>query len=527
MNYDPSKKPRSERLLKQRLLCCDHARDLIESAERVISGDRPIANISFHLVLLALEELGKAELLAAREVSIRQQDADGIDKRLDDHAFKLLWGLWSPSFKSSRAVDPEKFQELQEFSRRAHQQRLAGLYVDTDADAEGISAPKDAVNMTEVAALLAIAKQNLQHVLAGPSPDVEAPNELLQYFWDMIADADMQRLLFSRSFMEKYRELGGDARAWIQWAKDEIEKIKQQEQAFLAAELSRTIEEVAPRKERWRLKLRVFCISHSIRAKVLNAWNKGMPSAKLHFVNSGEILLELTLGDQFKISEVHLAGQSMSKLILASLNAGTAGYFWYERPKTSAEYFEKVEDLASPDMTTQLSGGFDLQRQWLDPAKGRKLTVLEEKCLDNAVKCALMFLQMGEEEAEAVFQPYLRGLTILGKSDAFLSLDQHTVHAFHVSLEQALKHFGDWDGIKETFMPTLHRTYQELIPEEEHRNLMFQHLLKPPQNAGQMQEWAVSAKRLVDLYLTMAAHRFWQEKMVKGKNSKNSSERPE
>jgi AbiV family abortive infection protein len=112
-------KPRSERLIKQRLLCCDHARDLIEAAERVLSGDRPIANISFHLVLLALEEIGKAELLAAREVSIGKQNVNRIDNRLDDHAFKLLWGLWSPSFKSKRAVDPENFRELQEFSKRA------------------------------------------------------------------------------------------------------------------------------------------------------------------------------------------------------------------------------------------------------------------------------------------------------------------------------------------------------------------------------------------------------------------------
>ena len=38
----------------------------------------------------------------------------------------------------------------------------------------------------------------------------------------------------------------------------------------------------------------------------------------------------------------------MSKLILAALNAGTAGYFWHERSQTTAEYFEKVEDLEHP-----------------------------------------------------------------------------------------------------------------------------------------------------------------------------------
>ena len=72
----------------------------------------------------------------------------------------------------------------------------------------------------------------------------------------------------------------------------------------------------------------------------------------------------------------------MQKLILAALNAGTAGYFWHERPQTSAEYFEKVEDLDNPGMKIQSSGGFDLQRQWLDPDTGRKLTVLEETYLD-------------------------------------------------------------------------------------------------------------------------------------------------
>jgi AbiV family abortive infection protein len=510
-SQEPPKNPRSERLLKQRLLCCNHATDLIESAERVLSGDRPIPNIAFHLVLLALEEIGKAELLTAREVSIGNRNVNWIDKRLDDHAFKLLWGLWSPDFSASREIDPEKFRQLGEFSKRAHQQRLAALYVGTDADTEGISAPKDAVTLEDVTSLLSVAKQNLQHVLTGDSPDVEAPNELMQWFWEVIADADMQRRLFNVPFIAKYTEVNGDARVWIQWAKEEFEKIKQQEQALLATELSRVVEESATHKKRWRVKLRVFCISHSIRANVLHAWNDGRPTAKLHFVNNGEMLLELTLGDQFKISDMQPAGQAMSKLILAALNAGTAGYFWHERPQTSAEYFEKIEDLDNPNMKIQSSGGFDLQRHWLDPDKGRKLTVLEAKYLDNAVKCALMFMQMTEEEAESIFRPYLTGLTMLGKSDAFFSLDGYTVQAFHAALEQALKHFGDWDGARETFMPTLHEVYAELIPEGEHRNIMFQHLSKPPQNPEQMQEWAISAKRLVDLYLTIAAHRFWQE----------------
>jgi len=248
-SQEPPKNSRSERLLKQRLLCCNHAKDLIESAERVLSGDRPIPNIAFHLVLLALEEIGKAELLTAREVSIGNRNINWIDKRLNDHAFKLLWGLWSPDFSASRKVDPEKFRQLGEFSERSHQQRLAPLYVGTDADTEGISAPKDAVTLEEVTSLLSVAKQNLQHVLTEDSPDVEAPNELMQWFWDVIADTDMQRRLFSVPFIAKYTDLNGDARLWIQWTREEFEKINQQEQALLAAELSRVVEESAPHQK--------------------------------------------------------------------------------------------------------------------------------------------------------------------------------------------------------------------------------------------------------------------------------------
>jgi hypothetical protein len=118
--------------------------------------------------LLAIEEMGKAGLITSREASARNRDNGWIDKRLDDHAFKLLWGLWSPTFADSREFDPESFRQIKEFSERAHLQRLAGLVA------------------------------------------------------------------------------------------------------------------------RWRLNVRVYCISHSIRPRTLNAWNENIHLAKLKFVNSGD-----------------------------------------------------------------------------------------------------------------------------------------------------------------------------------------------------------------------------------------------
>jgi len=119
-------------LLDKRTLCFEHATDLIEAAERIFREGRSLPNIAFHLVLLAIEEMGKAGLIAAREVGTGHRDTAWIDKRLDDHAFKILWELWTPAFN-------------------------AGNLSDGDSD----TTPKDAVQPSEVESLLNLAKANL------------------------------------------------------------------------------------------------------------------------------------------------------------------------------------------------------------------------------------------------------------------------------------------------------------------------------------------------------------------------------
>lgn len=296
-SLEHTEKPRSERLLKLRAICCEHAFDLIESAERILTGKRPIPNIAFHLTLLALEEIGKASLITAREVSVGKRDIAWIDKRMEDHAEKLLHGLWSPPMRVSKEINPERFRQLQEFSKQAHQQRLAALYVDVTGDDEALASPKEAVTIEETTSLLEIAKQNLQLLASEPARDVDTQDELMRWFWEAVSDEQMQKRLFSQSFLAKIDEFDGNIREWTSWAKAEFEKIRQEECEVMEAEASRVIDKNVAPKERWRLKLRIYCISHSIRQKMLNFWNESVPLAKLHFVSNEEMILELTLGD--------------------------------------------------------------------------------------------------------------------------------------------------------------------------------------------------------------------------------------
>jgi AbiV family abortive infection protein len=55
--------------VEQRRLCLEHDADLIASAERVMAGDSRYPNVAYHLAILAMEEVGKAGMLAARAVT--------------------------------------------------------------------------------------------------------------------------------------------------------------------------------------------------------------------------------------------------------------------------------------------------------------------------------------------------------------------------------------------------------------------------------------------------------------------------
>jgi hypothetical protein len=145
--------------------------------------------------------------------------------------------------------------------------------------------------------------QTLRFFEAESSPNVDASDEVIEWFWETMSDEIGQKRLFSGPFIAKYEELKNTPREWVCWARDEFNKVKESEQALLKAELARTPDADAASTPRWRLNVRIYCVSHSIRPKLLNAWNETLPLAKLKFVKNNEMLLELTLKrDDFSLN---------------------------------------------------------------------------------------------------------------------------------------------------------------------------------------------------------------------------------
>jgi AbiV family abortive infection protein len=149
--------------------CFAHARDLLRAAKRVLEAEQ-LPSVSFHLAILALEEIGKASLLGARSIA-REIGGETIfvDNRLDDHVFKLFWALWTPSFARGKDVKKDEFENVRGFAKRLHEDRLAAMYVTPDRHAG--EHPLLDVSQTQARGLLKLAEARL----SSPWPMMSLP----------------------------------------------------------------------------------------------------------------------------------------------------------------------------------------------------------------------------------------------------------------------------------------------------------------------------------------------------------------
>lgn len=496
---------------EQRLLCLDHARDLIASTERVLANDSGFPNIAYHLAILALEEIGKAGMLAARSVGKHGLDANWIDKRLDKHVDKIMWAVWSPNLLGGK-IDPKAFTEARSFAESTHDRRMAGLYVDYASAGVSIS-PREAVQLEHATSILNLAKTCLELEAARRQPADNESTEELEWFLSTVNDEFGKKRLFSQSFINKHEEFRGDTRAWVRWAREEFARIATQEKEHLQRELARQASEPGQGNPKWLMKIRVKTPSHSLRQKTLNYWNEQVNAVKLRAVGnkSHDLILEITINDHIKAEELFDFGMAFSKIHLAMLNIGTAGFFWYDLSNQSEAYYESITDLESPNMNVVTGRRSGLSREWSESVPGggrRERVALEEVHIDHAIRGLAVFGPWSDREAEPIFGSYLHGLTLLSKADIHLSVETMARDAFLKGLRSAMHRFGDLEQIDGALLPALHRAMSPIIPEEAHRNELFGTL--DTGGAASISE-ALAAKRAADLYLTLMARKLWPE----------------
>lgn len=112
----------------------------------------------------------------------------------------------------------------------------------------------------------------------------EVPQEFIDlqaWLLTSFDDPEKRKGILSRNSLNKLAELK-NVRAWIIWLKELFDKAEADGRAAAQREIERSSQAPVERtKDKWQVRVRIVCASHSIRPKALTAWNKGSNWIKL------------------------------------------------------------------------------------------------------------------------------------------------------------------------------------------------------------------------------------------------------
>ena len=436
--------------------CVKHARDLLDSARAVFDIKHP--NIAFHLALLALEELGRRELIGLQRVAEKSGKERPWQKHTLAHTKKIFWCFFGLEFLSGR-IQKERFDGLRELSETLHNQRMAGLYVDYQD--ENLSIPEDAIDPQFCAELLTLAEaqvklaenEKLREHIEQEDLDLQA------WFLSVTSNKENTPLIFSKTSIDKLAELN-DAKKWILWLKEQFDSATEQSRKQLQQELERS--RSLPQKgmkNKWKIRVRITSQSHSVRQKPLNVFNQHVDWIKLTAVQGkpNELILEFTFKDNIPVEGLWFFGWAIARYFVAALNIATMGFWWWHLPEDIDSYYESAEDLESKTRM-EIKRNPSLRVDW----GGNR--VLSDEDMNRTAMCFVSFPPPHEREKHKPYDYYTAGLTFLSINDVHWQCEVQAFGNFFESLRAMMEKFGDLQP-GEPFLPALDQTIHEMIPE--------------------------------------------------------------
>jgi AbiV family abortive infection protein len=411
-----------------------HADDLLAAA-RLLSPAFP--NLAFHLAALSLEEVGRSTLIVMQQIAARDDEGGRLQRESTDHVRKLFWALWGPSF-GREVITGAQIQEFRGLAQSIHERRQRGLYVDP----EGMP-PRDAIPPDEAETMIRLADARLGMARSSKWGPLDADRaELVRWFMDATADVGTRRQIVSSASMKKLADLG-NVPEWVAWLRGEREAAQRQSIELTERELARGApgedEELEPK---WRLKLRLYSGSHSIRQRPLTWWNGISNSIKFYPVQNDprQLTVEMILPKRVRATAVWYAGLGLAHRTVLSLNIGATGFFWWYLPKHVSRYYEELADLeASAGVVVERSP--ELRIDWGHNA-------LSQEELGRVALCMGALPRPSEPKKAVAFDHYLNGLALLSKTDVFLQFEANAFEHFYLALKEAMRTYGDWNGTK-------------------------------------------------------------------------------
>jgi AbiV family abortive infection protein len=435
--------------------CIAHARALLDSAKAVHASGHP--NIAFHLAALSLEEVGRRALIGVQSLSEKATVPPAWPKRHEqDHVKKLFWAVFAQAFLGT-PLTPKSLQEMNGFATHVHETRLLGLYVGTEDD--GLTIPSEQIGAEQSQGLIDFAEARLDLASAETFRD-EVPQEFLDLqAWLLAAfdDPEKRKGVLSRGSLDKLAELK-NVREWVLWLKELFEKAEADGRAVAQKEIERSNQ--APdvkTKDKWQIRFRIVGASHSIRPKVLNAWNKGSSWIKLSTGgDKKELLIDLILGDNVPVQALWYFGWGVARQFVVSLNIGSMGFWWWHMPQHVDRWFESLRDLET-GQELSIARKPSLVIDW---GANRVLT---EQDLLRAISVFASLTPREPDGKQGSLDFYIGGLTFLALNDVHWQCEIQSFGNFFESLRHMMKKYGDWaEG--QPFMPPFLKFIDALFP---------------------------------------------------------------
>lgn len=421
---------------KFREICLKNSEDLLKASK--VSLDAGIEHASFHLAVLALEEIGKAEMEIIRTMSLLHPRPESLRYNLaiDDHERKLFFCFWGPSFGREKQTKT-LFENNQNLAKNLHKNRLLYLY----SDPVSLQYWRDLMEEDEAKKVYDLAGVRLKMAQATGKLDTRnifEPDDDLEWFFRAQEDEQKKKEIWGHKSQEKLLELK-DVKAWIKWLRGIYEKNEKEMREIAEKELKR---QEPPEKEKldpkWRIDIEIVSPSHSIRQKNLNKFNEGVNWIKLKYKNAHTLGIEFTLSKNIPIQGLWWHGWGMTRMFVVALNIATHGFFWWNL-KRDLRWYKKIWDLEN-NAGTNVQPSELLERDWRE-----KHWVLREVDLSLA---SMIFSYLGQchvERKEGHLNHYVAGLSFLAKNDVHLRFEMNSFEEFFKALKIAMIKNGDWD----------------------------------------------------------------------------------
>jgi AbiV family abortive infection protein len=433
--------------------CLDNAIDLLESSKILFNNIKYHA--AYHLATVALEEIGKSELILIHQLAPKEGAKEWTENQLDDHVKKLFWSFFGTLF-GNKKLTTELLENTKGLAQHIHDTRLKGLYVDI---IEGVvSFPQNLDYKSECEKLLHIVDSRLKLKLEGNKyTTYENDSILLPWFLKATDDQEKRKFIMGSKSMEKLAELG-DTREWIGWLKNEYDKADEESRKLLEKELALQIPNDEENIPKWKVKFRLYSDSHSMKQKNFHEWNKLNSWIQLKPVpdkkHRNEILAEIILPKSLRLDNVFIQSWYIMRVFTLSLNIGSFGFFWWDLPKYRNKFYEKAFDIEK-DTEIRLEIIPSLKINW---DRG----ILSEEDMRNTAICYSQILKLGlDRNDENPINYYFGGLTSLAFNDINYRIEKQSYINFYLCFKYALKLYEVWNGVDDYFV-TFSKTLQEI-----------------------------------------------------------------